>query len=222
VSPVSLVTLKQCHSDSVIAVGPKSAARDTPANADGLVTRTPGALLAVQTADCIPVLVVDPRNRAVGAFHAGWRGTAQRIVEKGIGRMRMDFGSNPEELHAAIGPGIGPCCYAVGDEVRNAFDAQFAYAPELFHEVYDVDPVRQKYPMLFLTARAPGHSDIGPQLHLDLWEANRRQLIAAGLREENIWVSRECTSCKVDRYFSHRAEYGAAGRMLAVIGVRKS
>ena len=123
---------------------------------DGLMTGEPGVLLGIQTADCIPVLVADRKNRAVAAFHAGWRGTLARIVENGVGRMRLEFGSKPEHLIASIGPGIGQCCYAVGEEVRQQFESQFTYAPELFREVYDSDPVREKYPMLFLTARAPG------------------------------------------------------------------
>ena len=95
--------------------------------------------------------------------------------------MRLEFGSKPEDLLASIGPGMGQCCYAVGKELREQFESQFVYAQELFHEVYDSDPVREKYPMLFLTARAPGHSEIGPAVHLDLAEANRRQLLAAGV-----------------------------------------
>jgi YfiH family protein len=80
------------------------------------MTDVPGLLLGIQTADCIPVLVADRKRRVVAAFHAGWRGTVKRIVESGVGRMRLDFGSRPEDLIAAIGPGIGPCCYAVGEE----------------------------------------------------------------------------------------------------------
>ncbi len=147
------------------------------------MTDEPGVLLGIQTADCIPVLVADRKNRAVAAFHAGWRGTLARIVENGVGRMRLEFGSRPEHLIASIGPGIGQCCYSVGDEVREQFESQFIYAPALFREVYDSDPVKEKYPMLFLTARAPGHSDLGPRMHLDLAEANRRQLLAAGLKK---------------------------------------
>lgn len=160
------------------------------------MTDHPGLLLGIQTADCIPVLVADRKRRAVAAFHAGWRGTVQRIVETGIGRMRLEFGSQPEDLIAAIGPGIGPCCYAVGEEVLSGFDSQFAYARELFCEVYDSDPVRMKYPMLFLTQRAPGHSPIGPSLHLNLIEANRRQLLAAGLKPRAIKIVAGCTNCQ--------------------------
>jgi len=158
----------------------------------------------------------------LAAFHAGWRGTLRRIVQSGVGRMRLEFGSRPSDLVAAIGPGIGQCCYAVGEEVRSEFLSQFAYAPELFCDVYDSDPVREKYPMLFLTARAPGHSDIGPSLHLDLAEANRRQLLDAGLAPDAISVLSDCTSCQTGRYFSHRAEHGFTGRMLSVIGIRKA
>ena len=125
------------------------------------MTAEPGVLLGIQTADCIPVLVADRRRLAVAAFHAGWRGTVKRIVENGIGRMRMEFGSRPEDLVAAIGPGIGACCYAVGEEVLSEFESQFNYGAELFREVYDTDPVRTKYPMLFMTQRAPGHSPTG-------------------------------------------------------------
>jgi hypothetical protein len=156
----------------------------------------------------------------VAAFHADWRGTAKRIVETGIGRMRLEFGSRPEDLIAAIGPGIGACCYAVGEEALSEFESQFAYARELFREVYSSDAVRTKYPMLFLTQRAPGHSLIGPSLHLDLIEANRRQLLSAGIKPRSIKLVGGCTSCQPELFFSHRASRGHAGRMLSVIGIR--
>lgn len=215
-----MVTLKQIHSslvrltDGVPAGGPR--------RGDGLITAQPGLLIGVQTADCTPVLVADRRKRVVAAFHAGWRGTVKRIVEKGIGRMRLEFGSRPEDLLAAIGPGIGACCYPVGEEVLSEFESQFSYAHELFHEVYDADPVRKKYPMLFLTQRAPGHSSIGPALHLDVAEANRRQLLAAGLRPKSISMVGGCTVCQQELFFSHRASKGRCGRMLSVIGVTGS
>jgi YfiH family protein len=191
---------------------------------DGMMTNVPGVMLGVQAADCVPVLVADVRRRAVAAFHAGWRGTLKRIVERGIGTLRLRYGSRPEDLVAVVGPAIGACCYAVGEAVRHEFESQFAYAEELFSEVYDSDPVREKYPLLFLTARAPGHSNIGPQIHLDLWEANRRQLLDAGLKAKRIAVVGECTACaRVKggglKYFSHRGESGFAGRMMGVVGI---
>ncbi len=186
---------------------------------DGMMTNVAGLLLGIQTADCIPVLLVDTRSRAVAAFHAGWKGTLARIVERGVGRMRLEYGSRPKDILAAVGPGIGPCCYSIGEEVRHEFTSQFSYADALFSEVYDRDPIREKYPMLFLTQRAPGHSNIGPQTHLDLWEANLRQLLDAGLKRRNITVTGECTACDPARYFSHRAQNGFTGRMMNAIGI---
>jgi hypothetical protein len=185
------------------------------------MTDEPGLLIAIQTADCIPVIVADRKRHAVAAFHAGWRGTVKRIVESGVGRMRLEFGSRPEDLVAAIGPGIGACCYAVGEEVLTEFESQFAYASKLFCMVDDSEAVHLKYPMLFLTQCAPGHSPIGPSLHLNLIEANRRQLLDAGLKPRSIKAVGGCTSCQSDLFFSHRASNGFSGRMLSAIGIRK-
>jgi len=187
---------------------------------DGVITRETGVLLAVQTADCLPIILVDTRRRAVGVFHAGWRGTVKRIVEKGVGEMRRWFGTHAGDIRAAIGPGIHACCYEVGPEVREQFESQFAYAAELFRECKRADPVREKYPLLFMTARAPGHTELPKQIFLDLVEANRRQLVEAGVPERNITASPLCTACRVDLLFSHRAEKGKTGRMMGVAGIR--
>jgi hypothetical protein len=217
-----LLDLHQIHSNVVLLARAADISRKTPREADGLMTGEPGLLVGVKTADCIPILVADRKRRVVAVFHAGWRGMAQRIVESGIGRMRLEFGSRPEDLIAAIGPGIGLCCYSVGEEVFSSFESQFAYARELFREVYDSDPVRTKYPLLFMTQRAPGHSPIGPSLHLNLVEANRRQLLACGLKPRAIHLVGGCTSCHRELFFSHRGSEGRAGRMMSVIGIRPS
>jgi len=219
-SAFPMVTFRQIHSSLTHTVTAKDAGEEPSRRADGMMTSSRGLLLAIQTADCIPVLIADRKRRAVAAFHAGWRGTLKRIVENGVGRMRLEFGSKPKDLVAAIGPGIGQCCYAVGEEVRGEFLSQFAYAKDLFCDVYDSDPVKEKYPLLFMTARAPGHSNLGPNLHLDLVEANRRQLLDAGLEHGAISVLGSCTSCRTDRFFSYRASHGFTGRMLSVIGIR--
>jgi len=218
-----LVTLRQIHSPVVRVIEKKHGKLSTKdgravLRGDGVMTDVPELLLGIQTADCIPILVSDLKTGAVAAFHAGWRPTLARIVERGIGRMQLQYGTDPKNLIAAIGPGIGPCCYAVGEEIRYEFESQFAYWKELFTEVYDEDPVKTKYPLLFLTARAPGHSPIGPQTHLNLWEANRRQLLDAGVPLKNITVTGLCTACNTERFFSHRAERGFTGRMMNVIG----
>jgi len=217
--PWPLVTLRQVHSD---LIHPVTAAPGQPLVGDGLITATPGLVLAIQTADCLPVIVVDTKKRAAGIFHAGWRGTVKRIVEKGVGEMRRRFGSRPRDLAAAIGPGVHSCCYTVGEEVSSKCDSQFAYAADLFHERRESDPVREKYPLLFLTARAPGHSILPVNIFLDLAEANRRQLVDAGVPAKNIDVSPLCTSCRTDLLFSYRAEKGITGRLMGVAGIRPS
>lgn len=214
-----LITVRQFHSNVLHVATAADAQRERPWRADGIIAAEPGFLIGIQTADCIPVLVADRRRRVVGAFHAGWRGTVSRIVELGVGRMRLELGSRPEDMVAAIGPGASACCYAVGEELLSAFESQFQYGRELFREVYSADVVRDKYPMLFLTQRAPGHSPIGPSLHLDLLEANRRQLLDAGLKPRAIHVLGGCTHCQTEWFFSHRASKGRAGRMMAVIGI---
>jgi YfiH family protein len=195
-------------------------ARGKGVRRDGLITSTPGLLLGIQTADCLPIILVDSKRHAVGVFHAGWRGTVKRIVEKGVGEMRRHFGSRSRDLKAAIGPSIHGCCYEVGEEVREQFESQFAYAAKLFREVAESDPVREKYPLLFLTARAPGHSDLPKKLFLDLVEANRQQLLAVGVPAKSIEASALCTNCRTDLLFSYRAENGRTGRMMGAVGIR--
>jgi YfiH family protein len=197
-----LLTLKQVHSSLVVAAGGGDVDRVAPHEADGLMTDQPGLLVGVQTADCMPVLVADRRRRVVAAFHAGWRGTAKRIVESGVARMREAFDCSPDDLTAAIGPGIGACCYAIGEEVFSTFKSNFTYAIQLFHEV-------------------SGRDGSALELHVDLAEANRRQLLDAGLSAAAIYTTGGCTSCHPELFFSHRASGGHAGRMMSVIGIRK-
>ena len=211
-----MITLRQIHSDLIHCV---SETPPEPIAGDGLITQTPGILLAILTADCLPIILVDANSRAVGAFHAGWRGTTKRIVEKGVGEMQRWFGSRPQDLKAAIGPGIRGCCYQVGPEVRAKFESQFEYASPLFRETKDRDEIHEKYPLLFLTSRAPGHSELPTKIFLDLAEANRRQLLNTGVLSKNISDLGLCTSCRQDLFFSHRAEKGKTGRMMAVAGI---
>lgn len=196
-----LITLRQIHSDLIHRVRLEDAQRTEPLEGDGLVTDVPEILIGIMTADCIPVLISDTRRKAVGAFHAGWRGTVARIVESGVKRMQQEFGSCPADLTAAIGTGIGSCCYTVGEELRQQFAAQFPYASELFS-----------------THRDPATQSTA--LHLDLAEANRRQLIAAGIPSSAIFLNGGCTHCRRDLFFSYRAEAGITGRLMSVIGIK--
>jgi YfiH family protein len=211
-----IVTVRQIHSDLIHCISeiPKH-----PLAGDGLITNTPGILLAILTADCLPVVLVDTKRQVVSVFHAGWRGTMKRIVEKGLGEMRRCFGSRPADVRAAIGPGIRGCCYEVGPEVRSSFESQFDYAKDLFRETKETNEIHEKYPLLFLTARAPGHSELPKKIFLDLAEANRRQLLNAGVAAKNISDLGLCTFCHVDMFFSHRAEKGKTGRMMAAVGI---
>ena len=212
-----IVTVRQIHSDLIHCV---SRVPEKALAGDGLVTSAPGILLAVLTADCLPIIVADTKRHAVGVFHAGWRGTVKRIVEKGVGEMRRHFGSRPGDLKAVIGPGIRGCCYQVGTEVRTVFESQFSYGSSLFRVTKETDEIHEKYPLFFLTSRAPGHSELPEQVFLDLAEANRRQLLDAGVPAKNISEIPLCTACRTDILFSHRAEHGVTGRMMAVAGLR--
>jgi YfiH family protein len=207
----TLVTVRQVHGATVRIVREEDSACEgrlqtadgkAVLEGDGLMTGVAGVLVGVQTADCVPVLVADVERRVVAAFHAGWRGTVQRIVEKGIAAMREEFGSRAGDLVAAVGPSIGVCCYRVGEEVREEFGRKFEYVTTLFRG---------------------GNED----LRVDLWEANRRQLLAAGLSEERITVLGECSGCAVDeagrrQYFSHRVDKGRTGRMISAVGITKT
>lgn len=215
--PWPIVTSRQIHSDLIHRVAEFP---EKPLSGDGLVTDTPGILLAVLTADCLPVILVDTERHAVGVFHAGWRGTVKRIVEKGVGEMRRYFSSRPGDLKAVIGPGIRGCCYQVGPEVRDKFESQFSYGSSLFRVTKETDEIHEKYPLLFLTSRAPGHSELPEQIFLDLAVANRRQLMDAGVPVKNISEVALCTACRSDILFSHRAERGVAGRMMTVAGIK--
>lgn len=225
--PWPMVLLNQVHSATIHRVygarGPEWARlrknKVVESGGDGLITNTAGVLLAMKVADCLPVIVADHKRKAVGIFHAGWRGTVGRIVEKGIGEMRRQFGSDPEDLLAVIGPGIGSCCFEIGEEVENEFDSQFAYSKELFEDVFDSWSLKTKYPMLFLNQRAPGHGEAAMSRHLDLVKANWCQLLDAGVPSENIQSMNQCTACRTDLFFSYRKEH-VTGRMLAVVGIR--
>jgi YfiH family protein len=217
-SRMRLVTLRQVHSPMVHFVG---GAGDGPRRGDALVSATPGLLLAIETADCVSILLVDPRSRIVAAAHAGWRGTLARIAQKVVGGMRMRFGTDPSGLAVAIGPAIGPCCYEVGPEVVQAYYGQFDVAREWFSE-----PTGERInpdgpaPFGWLKREPAGHERPEPRPHLDLVAANRWQLEASGVPPEKVFSAGLCTACHLDRLFSYRRDGPGTGRMMAVIGLR--
>jgi YfiH family protein len=216
---MALVTLRQFHSDVIHLAG--APCEEAP-RADALITNTPGLLLGVQTADCVPILLADTRRRVVAAIHAGWRGTLARIAVKTLGRMTMEFGTEPRHVVAALGPAIGRGCYEVGPEVAQAFAAQFPSAREWFDGPFDqVSQGEEPIGLAWLTMMPPGHVPPPPRVQLDLRASNRSQLIDAGVPEKQISVSDLCTACRTDLLFSYRREGAATGRLMAVIGIRE-
>lgn len=193
-----LVTARQIHSADVRAVCDSEDARCEPTACDALIANLPRTLLAVQTADCMPILLACERSGAFAAVHAGWRGTLAGIVARTIERMQQAHGTQPADLHAALGPAISSAVFEVGPEVLAAFEQRFAYANELIND-------RQ--------ANGKGY--------LNLNQANTRQLLDAGLRAERIYDCGLCTYLRNDLFFSYRRERGAeqpVGRLMGVIG----
>ncbi len=189
-----VVTAHQVHGTRVAVATPADGGRVIP-QTDALITVTPGLYLMLRYADCVPVLLYDPRRGAIGLAHAGWQGTLAGTAARAAKTMIAEFGCRPEDLQAAIGPSIGPCCYEVGPEVVAAAEAAFPQAPDLLRR-----------------RRPNGHA------YLDLWSANAYQLAQVGLRQ--IECARLCTACRTDLFYSHRAEGGRTGRFAAIIGLR--
>lgn len=248
----AIVSLKQVHSVQVWQVRAlrrgrleylpagfslHAEAHSADREGDALVTDQPAVLLSVRTADCLPVLIVDPRRRAVAAVHAGWRGLLKRIVEKTVERMHGVFGSEPRDLVAALGPSIRACCYEVGPEVVGAFHEQFPQADKFFHRrsaaaapeaANHPTPMKAGLPSLsrrgIRGASAMGTSPLKHERpegwHLDLIAAALGQFASAGVRKSPVQVADYCTACRSDLFFSYRRDGSAAGRMMAVIGLR--
>lgn len=201
--PYYVVQPHQVHGCEIREVTDPLTTRDELEGVDALVTDIPGVAISVRTADCIPVLLYDPVNKAIAAVHAGWRGTVQHISCKVIDRMQELYGTDPADLLAVIGPGIGPESFQVGQEVADAFsEAGFPMTKILG----DCGP---KAP----TADNPMNGG----LHIDLWEANRWLLMRSGVLAENIRVSGICTYLNNDRFYSARREGTKCGRIINVI-----
>jgi polyphenol oxidase len=190
---VRLATLHQIHSDRVHII--KDVGDQwNQADGDALVTRIENCALAVQTADCLPIIIADPQNMVAAVVHSGWRGTLARILQKTIEAMEREFGSDPAQLVAAIGPGIRSCCFEVGEEVADLFKKEFAG--------FLANPIEER-PGKFL---------------VDLPKALKLQLKNSGIQPENSHDIGVCTRCNANEFFSYRAEGQSSGRMMAIIG----
>jgi YfiH family protein len=207
-----LLRARQVHGVSIVTHRAGQPIRE-PTDADILLTNDPGVAAAIQTADCVPVLIADTRTGAVAAAHAGWRGLAQRVPLATVGAMVNEFGTRESKLIAAIGPSIGACCYEVGGEVRDRFAAAGFDEWELSRWFSrDVRSSRDNPPM-------PGVNPQAREGHwvFDLWAAARDQLRAAGVREDRIFVAELCTASHPGAFCSYRRDGSAAGRMAAAI-----
>lgn len=206
IPPEALTQPRQVHGNRVAVVtdkggpflkkGGPSADGWALGPADAVVTMARGRYLLITIADCLAVMLFDPVVGAVGLAHAGWRGTVAGIAQRTLATMADAFGCRPAEVLVGLGPAIGLCCYAVGPEVQALVRGAFPHSEDLL---------------------TPGPNS---QIHFDLTEANRRQLVAAGARPENIAAAGMCTACDGERFFSHRGQGGRTGRCAAVIGLR--
>jgi len=194
-SALHFIVANQTHSDHIKIITAQETKGwegidDAIEDCDALITQEKNVILTILTADCVPILLYDPKHKVVAAVHAGWKGTKAKIVSKTVKKMQDTFGSKAENILAGIAPSIGACCYEVGEEVaRHFFDT-----PEGF---------RKK----------------GDKYMLDLPHVNKYQLLQAGLEEKNIEMSDICTACEVESYFSYRKEQGCTGRFMSMIGM---
>jgi YfiH family protein len=176
-----LAVPQQVHSDQVMCVSLPGIVSET----DALITKTPGIVLSIQIADCLPIYLYDSENVCIGLVHAGCRGSAISIASKTVQYMNTCFGSNPENIRAFLGPSIGPCCYRVGSDVVSQFSKNYISGT-----------------------------------NLNLWKCNSEQLMRCGVKSGNIIISRLCTVCHSDLFFSHRGSGNHTGRMIAFFGIR--
>ena len=192
-----LATVWQVHGDDVKIVRNQTDVNSGEEKFDALVSGLKNVLVGVKTADCVPVLLGDTKTKAFAAVHAGWRGTVESIVVRAIEKMREEFGTNPKDLIAAIGPAATCKNYEIGQDVIDAFGKKFSESRKFF------TPTRDEHALV------------------DLYGANKNQLLGIGVAAENITISPFCTMERTDLFFSYRVEkrlYGKTGRLLSVIG----
>ncbi|HHV45488.1 MAG TPA: peptidoglycan editing factor PgeF [Tissierellia bacterium] len=189
-----IISVKQVHGTNILIV---KSIQELPSEkgtieGDGIITDIPGVLLITYHADCVPIYFVDRKKKVVGMAHAGWRGTFDNISGEMVNAFRNNYNSETEDIVAAIGPSIGPCCYEVGNDVKKLFNDRYGNFSEII-------------------------INKGEKAYLDLKKVNYFQLIEKGLPEENIILSNICTSCNVDKLYSYRKEKGTDKRMVAGI-----
>jgi len=191
-----LYRLQQQHTDTIITVDSHNHNDQKTEIGDALVTNEKNKLLSIRTADCVPILLYDARTEAIGAIHAGWRGTLSQIVYKTVQRMKDLYGTNPTDIQAAIGPAIGLCCYEVDEDFYERFYTEFGKKIN----AYFTKP--------------------GEKPHCDIITMNLSFLQDAGVQLSNIDISGQCTKCNPELFYSHRRSGNKRGSMAAFIGMK--
>jgi YfiH family protein len=193
-SSSQLSQIRQVHSAHVIVVNKPVSRNSILMQGDAMITNTPGLLMLMRFADCVPILLFDPENNAAGIVHAGWKGTVKEVASEAVNEMTKQFGTNPSDLLAGIGPSIGPDHYEIGEEV--------------------VEEVKSSFENNWDQVLVAGLDSV----KLDLWKANEISLRKSGVK--HIEVAEICTACDIEDWYSHRAENGKTGRFAAVIGLK--
>lgn len=190
----NVINVKQVHGTDIQVIDSNINDYKNFANieADGLITNLPQVALTTYHADCVPIYFIDISHKVVGLAHGGWRGTFENISGKMVDTLREIYNSNNEDILVGIGPSIGPCCYEVGEDLKELFSNRYINFKDIIVEK-------------------------NGRIFLDLWKVNFLQLIGKGIPEENIAVSNMCTSCNIDKFFSYRKENGTKHRMIAAI-----
>ena len=191
--PLNVYDTYQVHSQEIVVTNRALGKAEDHVKADGIITNMPGLTLMMRFADCVPILLVDPVQKAIGITHAGWIGTVNKITEIAVRKMIEYFGTDPRNITAAIGPSIGPDHYPVGDEVVDKVKVNFGEQAKQLISYVDGKP------------------------HLDLWKANQLSLREIGI--VNVEVSGICTACHLEDWYSHRGERGKTGRFGVIMGL---
>ncbi|MDD2367243.1 MAG: peptidoglycan editing factor PgeF [Desulfuromonadaceae bacterium] len=191
----AIVTPRQVHGSDILVINEPNEdyTHFLTVEGDAIITNQPDVLIGVCVADCAPILICDPDKRVIAAVHAGWKGTASRLVSKTVAGMKTEFGSDPGRLHAAIGPCIQKCCYEVDEPVKKAF---------------------QQNGIPWDTSAELKTSG---KWQLDLATANEELLLAAGVPKDSIQISGQCVCCHSEQFFSYRRDKDEAGRQMGFI-----
>jgi polyphenol oxidase len=214
IDPHRIVAPRQVHGDEVVII---DAAPDHPPEADAIITASPGIYPAVKTADCVPLLLIDPVRRISAAVHVGWRGAVLRIARKVLRIMSDKLSCDPEDLIAGLGPAIGSCCYEVDKKVLKPLRENISEAERFIH--VQVGPASLPANDL---GKQPRVSTNSGKAFVDLPGVARFELISGGISEQKIHSVGLCASCRPDLFFSHRRDKGSTGRHIAIAGFKSA